>query len=141
MIPYPVEAGQNKAEMMIKSKKEQQVELCAKKSTKRRRNLQTDATHEMDLLVDEIRTVMEAARTGVARVINTTMIVTYWQVGRIIIEHEQNGNLKAQYGKKLLPELSKRLKKSLAEVILCLTCTICASCTFSTQFSRRRLEN
>jgi len=71
------------------------------------------ATNDMDQLVAEIRAVMEAARTNVAREINTTMLVTYWQVGRTIVEREQNGNLKAQYGKKLLTELSKRLTKEL----------------------------
>jgi len=69
--------------------------------------------NDMDLLVAEIRAVMETARTNVSREINTTMLITYWQIGRIIVEREQNGNLKAQYGKKLLPELSKRLTKEL----------------------------
>ena len=71
------------------------------------------ATNDMDQLVAEIRAVMEAARTNVAREINTTMLVTYWQIGRAIVEREQNGNLKSQYGKNLLPELSKRLTKEL----------------------------
>ena len=70
-------------------------------------------TNDMDQLVAEIRAVMEAARAGVTREINTTMLVTYWQVGCIIVEHEQNGNLKSQYGTNLLAALSKRLKKEL----------------------------
>ena len=67
----------------------------------------------MDLLVAEIRAIMETARANVSREINTTMLATYWQVGRTIVEREQNGSLKAEYGKKLLPELSKRLTKEL----------------------------
>ena len=67
--------------------------------------------NDMEALVDEIRTLMEAARASVSRGINTTMLVTYWRVGQTIVEHEQNGSLKAQYGKKLLPELAKRLTK------------------------------
>ena len=63
----------------------------------------------LDFLVAEIKTIMEEARKQVARRVNNVMLNTYWHVGRAIIEHEQNGNLKAQYGTKLLPELSKRL--------------------------------
>jgi predicted nuclease of restriction endonuclease-like (RecB) superfamily len=69
--------------------------------------------NEMDMLVAEIRAIMEAARANLSREVNTTMLNTYWQVGRIIVEREQDGNLKAQYGKKLLIELSKRLTTEL----------------------------
>jgi predicted nuclease of restriction endonuclease-like (RecB) superfamily len=55
----------------------------------------------------------ETARTNLSREVNTTMLNTYWQVGRTIVEREQNGNLKTQYGKKLLLELLKRLTKEL----------------------------
>ncbi|MDR1230844.1 MAG: PDDEXK nuclease domain-containing protein, partial [Spirochaetaceae bacterium] len=71
--------------------------------------------NDMDLLVAEIRAIMETARTNVSREINTTMLSTYWQVGRTIVEREQNGSLKAQYGKKLLSELSKRLTQELGK--------------------------
>jgi len=71
--------------------------------------------NDIDLLVTEIRAILETARANVFREINTTMLVTYWQIGRIIVEREQNGSLKAQYGKKLLSELSKRLTKELGK--------------------------
>jgi len=71
--------------------------------------------NDMDLIVAEIRTIMDEARANVSREINTTMLNTYWQIGRIIVEREQNGSLKAQYGTKLLPELSKRLTKELGK--------------------------
>jgi predicted nuclease of restriction endonuclease-like (RecB) superfamily len=67
----------------------------------------------MDLLVAEIRAIMEAARSNLSREVNTTMLNTYWQVGRTIVEREQNGELKAQYGTRLLTELSKRLSNEL----------------------------
>jgi predicted nuclease of restriction endonuclease-like (RecB) superfamily len=71
------------------------------------------SNNEMDLLVAEIRAIMETARANLSREVNTTMLNTYWQVGRTIVEREQNGDLKAQYGAKLLTELSKRLSKEL----------------------------
>ena len=43
------------------------------------------------------------------------MLHTYWQIGHIIVEYEQNGEQKAQYGTKLLVELSKRLTKEIGE--------------------------
>jgi len=45
----------------------------------------------------------------VARDMNGVMLDTYWQLGKSIIENEQNGELKAQYGKRILAELSKSL--------------------------------
>ena len=35
------------------------------------------------------------------------MLLAYWNVGRIIVENEQNGNIKAEYGKQVLKEFSK----------------------------------
>ena len=41
------------------------------------------------------------------------MLVAYWNVGRIIIENEQKGNIKAEYGRQVIKELSKELRKTL----------------------------
>ena len=41
------------------------------------------------------------------------MLEAYWNVGRIIVENEQNGNYKAEYGKPLIKDLSKELRKVL----------------------------
>ena len=43
--------------------------------------------------------------------INNILVQTYWEVGKIIIEDEQENNERAEYGKKLLKELSKKLTK------------------------------
>ena len=43
--------------------------------------------------------------------VNFAMVQAYWQIGRIIIEHEQDGNVRAGYGKAVLQELSSRLTK------------------------------
>ena len=75
----------------------------------------SDTRNGMGALVAEIRSIMEAARSGVSSAINTAMLHTYWCVGRTIVEGEQRGNLKAQYGSRLLTELSKRLTKTLGK--------------------------
>jgi len=63
----------------------------------------------MDRWIEEIKEIMIKARQRIARDMNSVMLDTYWQVGRSIVENEQNGELKAQYGKRILAELSKRL--------------------------------
>jgi len=60
-------------------------------------------------IINQIKALMEAARAGVARDVNNAMLRYYWEVGHVIVEHEQDGELKAKYGARLLPELSKRL--------------------------------
>jgi len=65
--------------------------------------------------IDRIRTILENARNNVAQEVNTLMLKTYWEIGCIIVEQEQNGALKAQYGKRLLSEMSKRLTQELGK--------------------------
>jgi len=63
----------------------------------------------MDMWIEEIKEIMANARQRIACDVNGIMLDTYWQVGKSIVEKEQNGELKAQYGKRILAELSKRL--------------------------------
>ncbi len=64
-------------------------------------------------MIEEIKDVIINSRKKVAYEVNHTMLFAYWNVGRIIVENEQNGNIKAEYGKQVLRELSKELKKIL----------------------------
>jgi predicted nuclease of restriction endonuclease-like (RecB) superfamily len=52
---------------------------------------------------------METARQNVARQVNNELLTAYWNIGRIIIEHEQNSKERAEYGTQTLKELSKTL--------------------------------
>lgn len=56
-----------------------------------------------------ICSILENARANVARVINSEMVVAYWHIGREIVEEEQRGKARADYGKKLLEGLAGRL--------------------------------
>jgi predicted nuclease of restriction endonuclease-like (RecB) superfamily len=60
-------------------------------------------------LYQEIRSVLEAARAGAYRAVNAAMAQAYWQVGRLIVEHEQGGRTRAAYGEAVLDDLSRRL--------------------------------
>jgi hypothetical protein len=60
-------------------------------------------------LYREIRSVLESARAGAYRAVNAAMVQAYWQVGRLIVEHEQGGRKRAAYGEAILDDLSRRL--------------------------------
>ena len=62
-----------------------------------------------DSLYTEIKSILEDARKSAYRAVNFTMVLAYWQIGRIIVEQEQSGETKARYGHGLLKELSKKL--------------------------------
>lgn len=57
----------------------------------------------------EIKNAILTARNHVYRATNSAMVQTYWQIGRIIVEHEQGGAERAEYGQGLIKELSRRL--------------------------------
>ena len=60
-------------------------------------------------LYGAIRQVLEAARKSAYKAVNFAMVQAYWQIGRLIVEDEQNGENRAEYGKRVLEELAKRL--------------------------------
>ncbi len=60
-------------------------------------------------LYRDVRAVLESARSSAFRAVNTAMMHAYWQVGRLIVEHEQGGRKRAAYGEAVLDDLSQRL--------------------------------
>ncbi len=61
-------------------------------------------------LLSAVRTLLTQNRTRLQQTVNHTMIKTYWEVGKLIVEHEQKGEDKAAYGKKQLQHLSTQLQ-------------------------------
>ncbi len=66
---------------------------------------------QADSLYNKIAELLQNARKYVARSINQTMVYTYFEIGRMIIEDEQKGSIRAEYGKRLLKSLSDKLTK------------------------------
>ena len=62
-------------------------------------------------LHDRVREIIESARAGAARSVNTGQVVSNWLIGREIVEEQQEGAAKAEYGAKLLADLSTRLRR------------------------------
>ena len=69
-----------------------------------------DLTHT-DSMMNKIRELLLNARQHVAVQVNTELLSTYWNIGKIIVEHEQENKDRADYGKKTLKQLSKDLTK------------------------------
>lgn len=64
-----------------------------------------------DAMIDEIKGLLLNARQRVAVQVNTELLSTYWNIGRIIVEHEQDSRNRAEYGKQVLKQLSRELTK------------------------------
>ncbi|MBU1487046.1 DUF1016 family protein [bacterium] len=80
---------------------EERFEICAQRLAKAQ-----SLTNETRLLP-----CLEQARTNVVRTVNNEMVLAYWLIGREIVQELQDGDERAEYGKKVLAELSDRLLK------------------------------
>ena len=63
-------------------------------------------------LYTQVSELIQEARKQVLSQVNTALLATYWNVGRLIVEDEQNSEHRAEYGKQVLKELSKRLTEA-----------------------------
>ena len=69
----------------------------------------TENTPEYDRLLLNVGETLEQGRQQAVYAVNSAMVHTYWEIGREIVEFEQHGNEKAEYGSGLLNQLSKDL--------------------------------
>ena len=75
-------------------------------------------------LIREIRDIVQKARLTVAQNVNSIQVVTNFEIGRRIVEHEQQGSPKAGYGEQTIQELPRQLTEE-----------------FGRRFFKRNLEN
>lgn len=66
-------------------------------------------------LADKIESLITEARQKIASVANTAQVYTYYEIGRYIIEDEQGGKVRAEYGKGVLKRVSERLTERLGK--------------------------
>ncbi|MFH1856972.1 MAG: DUF1016 N-terminal domain-containing protein [Candidatus Omnitrophota bacterium] len=64
---------------------------------------------ESQSFYERVRKIIEDARGNIARAINTEMVIAYWQIGKVIVEEEQRGKLRAGYGEEILKKISVKL--------------------------------
>ena len=62
-----------------------------------------------EALYSRISQVIQEARSLAYRQVNSLMVQAYWNIGRILVEHEQKGKKRAGYGEGLIAGLSGRL--------------------------------
>jgi hypothetical protein len=63
-------------------------------------------------LIDTIGSLLQQGRQQAVQSVNTILVQTYWHIGQHIVEFEQKGNQKAEYGSQLLDILSNDLTQS-----------------------------
>lgn len=62
-----------------------------------------------DNFFNKVAEVLKQARISIVKSVNSTMVRTYFEIGKMIVEEEQAGKERAEYGEKMISELSKRL--------------------------------
>lgn len=72
--------------------------------------MSTIKNNSYNQLVTTISSILQEGRKLAYQQVNTILIETYWNIGKQIVEYEQDGNDKATYGKQILVQLSKDLK-------------------------------
>jgi predicted nuclease of restriction endonuclease-like (RecB) superfamily len=84
-----------------------------KKTISGKSNSKKDATgrETKPALFISIKNILQQAQGAAYKAVNSLMVVAYWHIGRLIVEDEQQGKHKAEYGKAVLQELSDRLNK------------------------------
>ncbi len=64
---------------------------------------------EINTLFSDVRTVLSQARNNAYNAVNSAMVHAYWEIGRLIVENEQKGKKRADYGEETLKNLSIQL--------------------------------
>lgn len=65
--------------------------------------------NSINITYNNIKEILENARLNIIKTVNSAMVHTYWEIGRIIVEEEQNGKERAEYGTELINGLSIKL--------------------------------
>jgi len=64
---------------------------------------------ESNTFYNKVAELLKKARQSVVHTVNQTMVITYFEIGKMIVEEEQVGQVRAEYGKQLVIELSRHL--------------------------------
>ena len=74
-----------------------------------------DELRNEEKFYEQVIQLFKNAKSGVTAAVNMTMVYSYYEAGRMIVEEEQNGKERAEYGKYILKELSVRLTEKLGK--------------------------
>lgn len=76
----------------------------------------------MQHLLDDIRGIIASTRERVARSVNHELTVAYWHIGKRLVEEEQGGHERAEYGKRLVTEIAQHLHMNSGAAFRPITC-------------------
>ena len=71
--------------------------------------------NQYDLLIQQISSLVHDAKKQVATTIDSVLVETYWNIGKYIVEFEQDGSARAKYGDRLLVNISNDLTAQLGK--------------------------
>lgn len=66
-------------------------------------------TNNLNVIFERVKTILVEAREKAWQAVNSAMVVSYWEIGRIIVNEEQKGKSRADYGKKIISSLAQKL--------------------------------
>lgn len=78
-------------------------------TSKNNKTVATPSKEPFGKLLGDIRAILSQARQQAYAAVNSAMVESYWQIGRSIVEEEQHGQQRAEYGAQLIRELSRSL--------------------------------
>ena len=83
----------------------------------------------MSSLINDVRDIVENGLRKAYQNVNAITVFTYWQVGKRIVEEEQRGEKRAEYGRRLIETLAQILSMDYSRVFRPVTCAITDSYT------------
>ena len=85
--------------------------VMAKKKKSSNAKTLTSSDHDYGASVNSMVDLLESARRASARAVNSVMTATYWEIGRRMVEWEQHGRGRAEYGEEVVKQLALDLTK------------------------------
>lgn len=79
-------------------------------ATPRRQSATFAGTRDLAALVERVVAIIEDARSRVVRTVNSEMVLSYWHIGREVVEYVQRGKARAGYGEEVIEGLSQHLQ-------------------------------
>lgn len=70
---------------------------------------------KQDNLYNKISNLINESKENIKRNVNSVMVITYWNIGKIIVEDESDGNSRAEYGKEILKNISEKLTEEFGQ--------------------------
>ena len=68
-------------------------------------------------VIDDVKGIISSGMESAYNATNRAMVLTYWNIGRRIVEQEQNGNQRAEYGTAMMDALAAELTKEYGKAI------------------------